>query len=356
MEPTLTPPSQEDPATWICVDQGTTNTRVWLVGGGEVRATRRVPIGVRQTAQERSSEPLRIALREAIDAVRAAAAEQGWEEPPTAVLAAGMITSPLGLCEVPHLPAPAGLVDLAAGAVWRAFPEITPLPFLFVPGVRSGPLHCAREEVGTTDVMRGEETLCLGLLASGRLVPSGTLLSLGSHWKLIRIDHEGRIAGSHTSLAGELIHVVQTQTILAGSVPAERPTRLDPDWVAAGMREASDAGLARALFCVRLLEQRLPESLPEERLAFLVGSVLGAEVESLARQGLLSSGQPVLLTGGSVLAAAWREVLIARGIPATVLSEEEGEEALRTGLQTILAGREDRPSPSGSTTRNGGSH
>ena len=41
MEPTLTPPSQEDPATWICVDQGTTNTRVWLVGGGEVRATRR---------------------------------------------------------------------------------------------------------------------------------------------------------------------------------------------------------------------------------------------------------------------------------------------------------------------------
>jgi len=349
VERSLAHPSQDDSGTWICVDQGTTNTRVWLVGGGAVRAIRRVPIGVRQTAQERSSEPLRVALREAIDAVRAAAAEEGWEEPPTAVLAAGMITSPLGLCEVPHLPAPAGLVDLAAGAVWRTFPDITPLPFLFVPGIRSGPLHCAREEIGTTDVMRGEETLCLGLLASGKL-------NLGSHWKLIRIDHEGRIAGSHTSLAGELIHVVQTQTILAGSVPAERPTRLDPDWVAVGMREASDAGLARALFCVRLLEQRLPESLPEERLAFLVGSVLGAEVESLARQGLLPSGQPVLLTGGSVLAAAWREVLIARGIPATVLSEEEGEVALRTGLYQILAGRDDRLSPVSSTTRNGGVH
>jgi len=342
--------------TWIGVDQGTTNTRVWLVGGGEVRSIRRVPVGVRQTAQEGSAVALRTTLREAIGEVQTASVEQGWSERPVAVLAAGMITSPLGLGEVPHQPAPAGLRDLAAGAVWRVFPEITPLPFLMVPGVRSGPLGCSREAIGTTDVMRGEETLCLGLLASGRLVPSGTLLSLGSHWKLIRIDYEGRIAGSHTSLAGELIHVVQTQTILAGSVPAERPTRLDPDWVAAGMREASDAGLARALFCVRLLEQRLPESLPEERLAFLVGSVLGAEVESLARQGLLPSGQPVLLTGGSVLAAAWREVLIARGIPATVLSEEEGEVALRTGLYQILAGRDDRLSPLSSTTRNGGVH
>lgn len=31
------------------------------------------------------------------------------------VLASGMITSNVGLCEVPHLPAPAGLRDLAAG-------------------------------------------------------------------------------------------------------------------------------------------------------------------------------------------------------------------------------------------------
>lgn len=356
MERSVVQPSQDDPGTWICVDQGTTNTRVWLIGGGEVRATRRVPIGVRQTAQERSSEPLRVALREAIDAVRAAAVEHGWEVPPTAVLAAGMITSPLGLSEVPHLPAPVGQRDLAAGAVWRLFPDITPLPFLLVPGVRSGPLRCSREEIGSTDVMRGEETLCLGLLAMGRLAAGATLLNLGSHWKVVRIDPEGRIAGSHTSLAGELIHVVQTQTILAGSVPAERPARLDPAWLAAGMREESGSGLARALFCVRLLEQRLPESLPEERLAYLVGAVLGAEVEALARQGHLSSGQPVLLTGGSVLAAAWREVLAQRGIPAALLSEEEGEEALRTGLQTILAGREDRPSPVGSTTRNGGAH
>nr|CUV13024.1 protein of unknown function [Ralstonia solanacearum] len=31
------------------------------------------------------------------------------------MLASGMITSNVGLCEVPHLPAPAGLRDLAAG-------------------------------------------------------------------------------------------------------------------------------------------------------------------------------------------------------------------------------------------------
>jgi 2-dehydro-3-deoxygalactonokinase len=330
--------------TWIAVDQGTTNTRVWLIGGGEVRATRRVPIGVRQTAQERSSAALHTALREAIAEVQADGIRQGWAERPVAVLAAGMITSPLGLIEVPHLPAPAGFRELAAGAVWRTFPDLTPLPFLLVPGVRSGSLESLREEIGSADVMRGEETLCLGLLATGRLAPGGTLLNLGSHWKVIRIDREGRIASSHTSLAGELIHVVQTQTLLAGSVPAERPTRLDLDWLASGMREASRAGLARALFCVRLLEQRLPESTPEERLAYLIGAVLGAELEALLGQGHLLTGQPVLLTGGAVLASAWRAALAQRGIRADLLSEEEGEVALRAGLQAILTKREDRPS------------
>jgi 2-keto-3-deoxy-galactonokinase len=36
----------------ICVDTGTTNTRVWLLRGAEVLATARVGVGVRDTARE----------------------------------------------------------------------------------------------------------------------------------------------------------------------------------------------------------------------------------------------------------------------------------------------------------------
>ncbi|MGH9937333.1 MAG: 2-dehydro-3-deoxygalactonokinase, partial [Blastocatellia bacterium] len=147
-------------ACLICVDAGTTNTRVWLTVGDQVVARAQTGVGIRDTARDGSSERLRGALRELINQVRGAARNQGCARSPECVIAAGMITSPLGLVEVPHVTAPAGLNDLAAATRQYDFPEVTDLPVLLIPGVRSGPRRCDQETVGTTDVMRGEETLC----------------------------------------------------------------------------------------------------------------------------------------------------------------------------------------------------
>src|SRR5215470_11139199 len=97
-----------------CVDAGTTNTRVWLTAGDRVIARARAGVGVRDTARDGSSSRLRDALRELIDRVRVDARDQGFAQSPVCVIAAGMITSPLGLAEVPHVPTPAGLNELAA--------------------------------------------------------------------------------------------------------------------------------------------------------------------------------------------------------------------------------------------------
>src|SRR5215831_7300825 len=211
----------------VCVDAGTTNTRVWLTAGDRVIARAQAGVGVRDTARDGSSERLRGALRELIDQVRGDARDHGFAHSLECVIAAGMITSPLGLAEVPHVPTPAGLNELAAATRRYSFPEITDLPILLVPGARSGPRQCDHETVGTTDVMRGEETLCVGLNALGLLKPQSTLLNLGSHWKVIELDQDARIASSVTSMTGELIHAAQTQTILAGSVPQTRPDIID---------------------------------------------------------------------------------------------------------------------------------
>ena len=111
--------------------------------------------------------------------------------------------------------------------------------------------------------------LLVGLHALGLIEPQSTLLNLGSHWKVIEFDARARIASSVTSMTGELIHTAQTQTILAGSVPQTRPDALDQTWLEAGMREQRRSGLARALFCVRLLEQGSDGS-AEQRLSFLI--------------------------------------------------------------------------------------
>lgn len=321
-------------ACLICVDAGTTNTRVWLTAGDHVIARARAAVGVRDTARDGSSARLRDALRELIHQVLRI--RQDHDAAPECVIAAGMITSPLGLAEVPHVPTPAGLTELASATLRFSFPEITDLPIMLVPGARSGPQRCDPDTAGTTDVMRGEETLLIGLHALGLLAPRSTLLNLGSHWKVIEFDQYARIASSVTSMTGELIHTAQTQTILAGSVPQARPNVIDQTWLEAGMREQRRSGLARALFCVRLLEQRSDGS-AEQRLSFLVGAFLASDMDALLSRGVFDSDRAVVIAGGDVIADAWRRALAQSSVQATTLNDSEIEHATLTGLRLVFS-------------------
>lgn len=312
----------------IFIDTGTTNTRVWLARGDEILAHETAMIGVRDSAREGSTTTLRAALRDLILEVQA-------HEKASCVIAAGMITSSLGLMDVPHIVAPAGLRDLAHATKSYSFPDVTDLPVYMVPGIRSGAATCDFNSVSDVDVMRGEETLCAGLVASGLATLPCTVLNLGSHWKAIQIDIEGRVQSSITSLSGELIYATQTNTILASAVPHERPVNIAYDWAAAGMREQREAGLARALFCVRLLEQK-GESTAEERLSFLIGAYLASDFDGLRKRGLLSAKQSVLITGGGVLASFWQQVLAMHQITSRIVTSDETQSSMLTGLRAIL--------------------
>jgi 2-dehydro-3-deoxygalactonokinase len=320
----------------VCVDAGTTNTRVWLTAGDRVIARTRAGVGVRDTARDGSPERLRDTLRELIELVRDDARRQGFAQSPECVIAAGMITSPLGLAEVPHVPTPAGLNELAASTRQYRFPEITDLPILLIPGARSGPRQCDPATVGATDVMRGEETLLVGLHALGLIAPRSTLINLGSHWKVIEFDGLARIASSVTSMTGELIHTAQTQTILASSVPQTRPGVIDQTWLEAGMREQRRSGLARALFCVRLLEQGSDGS-AEQRLSFLIGAFLASDVDAMASRGLLNSEGTVVIAGGGVIAEAWRYALTQNSMRSIALNDSEVENALLNGFRSVFS-------------------
>ena len=314
----------------VCVDTGTTNMRVWMTEGEHVLARVTAQVGVRDTAHDGSPRRLRTALRDAIGEVRARANSVR----PSCVVAAGMITSSLGLADVPHTPAPAGLNELAAAVAMHRFPDVSDLPFLLIPGVRTGKLDADTESINEVDLMRGEETLCLGLFEQNSLAANSTLFNLGSHWKAIKLDERGRIASSVTRLTGELLHAAQTNTILASAVPPERPIELSEPWLAAGMREYGRSGLSRALFCVRLLEQA-GRGTPDERYAYLAGAFIAADLDSLLAAETLTPQSPVVVTGGAAVAAGWLYALAEHTIPAVCLSTEDGEQALLKGLQSI---------------------
>ena len=310
----------------IFVDAGTTNTRVWLMRGEAILAHASAMVGVRDSARDGSTDKLRAALRDLL-------AEMQTKEKASFVMAAGMITSSLGLADVPHLAAPAGIHELAAATQAYQFPDVTELPVLLVPGIRSGVATCDFNSVSQVDVMRGEETLCMGLVELGAAQLPCTVLNLGSHWKAIQIDAQGRVSSSITSLTGEMIHTTQTSTILASAVPHERPVNIASEWAEAGMREQRRSGLARALFCVRLLEQK-GHCTPEERLAFLIGAYIASDFDGL--QDCWQTSSSVLITGGGVIAETWARVLTEAAIQARIVQQEENEKALLTGLRKIL--------------------
>jgi 2-dehydro-3-deoxygalactonokinase len=302
---------------------GTTHTRLWRVDpSGAIVHRAHAPVGVRDTAREQSDARLRQTLRTLID--HASAGER-----PSLVIAAGMITSALGLKEIPHIPAPAGLEALAAAVQAHVFTDVTALPVLLVPGVRCGHPLDQPGAAADADLMRGEETLCVGLMQMQRIRGRTTVLNLGSHWKSIQID-EGMIVGSATSLAGEMIHALHTSTILASALPKERPQTIDRASLASGMRECGRSGLGRTLFTIRLLELQ-NRTTPQERYAYCLGAFIAGDVPVL----LGNDRAPVLIVGDAGVAAAWREAMMQMNRNCEVVAADDVEQAMIRGLRAI---------------------
>jgi 2-dehydro-3-deoxygalactonokinase len=324
-----------DEAPIFCVDMGTTRTRVWLVEDGRIWSSAAADFGIRDAARGMTREVMETSLRSLMKRLTAEAVHAGLMRKPVCIAAAGMITSPTGLRHLPHICAPAGLGELGRSVEQTQFNIDEMLPMYFVAGVATGDAKQSIDAALSSDLMRGEETLCVGLLAHHHIGADSAVLNLGSHWKWIFIDEATRIAKSRTSLTGEMIHAVQTQTLLAGALPQERPESLDAEWFERGCAEAARSGLSRALFCVRLLEQS-GTTIPDQRLAFLYGAFLETELRAILGTGLLSGLTSVCLIGPPSLADAWQRRLATEHVPSFVLSEQQRDLSYISGLQQIL--------------------
>jgi 2-dehydro-3-deoxygalactonokinase len=327
--------SAESTTCAIYVDMGTTNTRVWLMQGTRVVAFTREPVGVRSAARSGSNSKIREVLREMVASITSDRRKQGELCTPACIVAGGMITSSLGLAELRHIRPPAGLEELQAAAQWHSFPDVSNLPVLLIPGVRCGPESASVTSIHELDVMRGEETLCAGLVASVNIGRIDVVMSLGSHWKAIQLDEKGRIAASVSSLSGELIDAAQQNTILAGSIAQEWPADLSEQWIQAGLSEQRRSGIARTAFCTRLLDLEDQGTL-EERLAFLVGAFIAADLDALVSQNALQQHSKIALVGSPAITGAWHYALSTAKLASIVISQKQAEDAFLTALRLIL--------------------
>lgn len=309
------------------LDVGSTNSRAWLLdvaspGPARVCARATAAVGVRDAALAGSTAPVR-------DAVRRLIAELSATATPAAVVGAGMITSAHGVREVPHVPAPVRIADLARHMVTFHDADLCGAPIALVPGIRTDGATLL-----DTDVMRGEETLVAGLLANGLAGPGMSVLNAGSHWKFITIDDDGRIAASRTSLGGEVVHATATSTLLKAALP-DGPLRVvDEAWLLRGAEATAAEGLLRTMFGVRLLQLQ-GQTTAEQRHAYLVGAAISEDLQGLVARGLLAGSRAIVVTGPERMAAAWARMFAWAGVPARPLSDGEVESSFLAGISAL---------------------
>ncbi|MCI0620708.1 MAG: 2-dehydro-3-deoxygalactonokinase [Acidobacteria bacterium] len=324
---------------YFAVDSGTTNSRVWLMHDRDVLDRRLVPVGVRNTAIDGNTRALAEGIRRAVLEM---ASKGGPGNQARTVIAAGMITSNLGLHEVKHVQTPAGIQDLASGIQQRHFEGLEGTSFYFIPGVRCGPSEARLDNVNCIDIMRGEETEVIGALEE---IPApGPLLyiHLGSHTKLIQIDASQRLVAGASTLAGELTQSILQQTILRSSLPETPSTTLDPDFFNRGWENCQQFGFTRALYQVRIFN--LNSSFAKEVLAsFFLGTILCEEFRCLTAFTETTGIRQVLLSGLPHLQPAWTFALERSGFSVRRLTAEETERCFLTGLLRIFEHNQSLP-------------
>lgn len=161
----------QSPKDAVCaaVDWGTSSLRIWLLG----------PDGA-VLGERRSREGMQVAAETGFAAILEGHLEALGADPALPAIVCGMAGARQGWVEAPYAETPASPGDLATGAI--------PIEGLsrevrILPGV-------AQKAGGRPDVMRGEETIVLGLAAE-----SDAIVCLpGTHSKWVSVEG-GRITG-----------------------------------------------------------------------------------------------------------------------------------------------------------------
>lgn len=255
----------------IGLDWGSTHLRAYRYDAhGKVLEKRALPHGIRQLPE--GGFPGAFAL--AVD---------GWTDVP--VLACGMVGSRNGWHEVPYLDTPTG-VDRLAGAL-TAINTPDGRTLHLVPGLRD-PVR--------PDVMRGEETQVVGVLAqSPDVARRGCLLLPGTHSKWVSL-REGVVTGFATVMTGELFGLLTQHSILGAALP---PAVTDDGAFVRGVDTARDSGAAGALsrvFSARtlMLDGVLPTSSVSD---YLSGLLIGDELRMAIAAGWTDAQSQVHMVG-----------------------------------------------------------
>lgn len=288
---------------WIAADWGTSNLRVWALDrDGNILDRAQSDKGMGKVEPGGFSDVLSDLVAPWLTDITG--------KDPVSVIICGMAGAKQGWKEAPYCTVPARPDALAKGAV---LPQCSDrrLVVRILPGLK---------QVEDPDVMRGEETQLVGLMAAQPDFVGWVSLP-GTHSKWARIE-AGQITGFRTYMSGEVYALLSGQSVLRHS--------MEGDWDEEAFAEAitvarqSPGDFLHRLFTVRasgLVEDGANTPLGQTGGASLSGYVIGAEIADIL--GRLGEGEKIALVGEGKLADLYQRALAIHGIAARTVDAEE---------------------------------
>ena len=280
----------------ITVDCGTTNLRARLFDGRRMLHEVKHKTGSRLTAFDGHchalEESLAAAIRELLD--MASLCESDIE----IIVSSGTLASDVGIIGIPHAVAPCGIRESAAAARFARFPEITGIPFLFIPGVKTLPSTAITDperKIEIWDSMSGEECETYGIMEVTGLTGDFVITLPGSYNKVVTVSADGQIISIGTGMCGEFIAAMSEHTLLKKSLPSPVIQRVIPEKLLQGYDYCARHGVSPTLIKTRNVQVH-GDFTVDEAANFFVGAILYDDIRSVLQY---RPADKPLLVGGS---------------------------------------------------------
>ena len=239
------------------------------------------------------------------------------------IVASGMVTSPQGWIEIPHLECPSGAGALAAAL--HRHDLANGIRVHFITGLRM------TGSDGVPDVMRGEETQIVGALTDGDEDRLFVLPGTHSKWALTT---DGGIAWFATFMTGEVYSVLRRHSILGRLIDTDED---NVEWFDRGVdyglsTDPIAGGLLKKLFGTRAL--RLFDEVPASGAAsHLSGLLIGTEI----RDATYCVADRVPIEKVTILGESGLVALYVRAIARSGLAAIQGPNAAAARGHHVIA-------------------
>ena len=253
----------------VYFDSGTSNSRIYLLDKDfQVLYVAKKNVGSRNSSIEGSNKVLIEGLYELYTTLLAE--KNLKEEDIENIYISGMITSPYGMKEVPHLVLPLTVQGFADSLYCHYEDTCFKRNIYLVPGLKT-----VSEDFSYVGNMRGEEIEILGTLEELKEmgITNAALMMPGSHTHVTYVKDDV-ITDILSNFTGELFYAIKKETILA-PVLDMNVEDLDKEMIHKAIDNLKKFGFNRALYICHAM-RIMNSGTPEQRFAYGEGVVMGS--------------------------------------------------------------------------------